>query len=104
MIPKPLSEAEETLAMHLTAHKISFKREQCLIPDRKFRTDFLVKDLAIEVDGGIWKGGRHGTGKGITADCEKLNGLTLGGYRSLRFTSAMVLDGTAINTILEALK
>ena len=107
-VPKAKSTAEETLALHLKVQGIPFEREQCLIEGRKFKTDFIVEslrgDLAVEVDGGIWTGGRHGTGKGITSDCEKLNMLTLAGYRSLRFTSAMVIDGTAIDTILKAMR
>ena len=103
-VPKPKSEAEESLALHLKADHVPFEREQFLILGRKFKTDFLVHDIAIEVDGGIWTGGRHGTGKGITSDCEKLNLLTLAGYRSLRFTTSMVMDGTAIDTILKAMR
>ena len=106
-VPKPKSEGEEALALGLKVYGIPFERERYLISGRKFRTDFWIYhpigSLAIEIDGGVWTGGRHGTGKGITRDCEKLNLLTLAGYRSLRFTTSMVMDGTAIDTILKAM-
>jgi very-short-patch-repair endonuclease len=44
-------------------------------PVRKWRYDFahLESKVAVELQGGIWSGGRHGRGYGIVGDYEKLN-------------------------------
>ena len=102
-VPQAKSIGESTLELHLKAHGIRFEREVYLAPGRRFKTDFLVADLAIEIDGGIWTGGRHSRGYGIIGDCEKMNILTLQGYRHLRFTTQMVERGDAINVIRKAL-
>ena len=101
-IPQSLSEGEECLALHLRAHKIAFEREVCLIHGRKWRVDFFIAPrLVVEVEGGTWMRGRHQRGTGYASDCEKYNALTLAGYCIVRYTTAMVQDGTAINQILE---
>jgi hypothetical protein len=64
-IPRAGSVGEETLALHLNACGISYEREVCLIPDRKWRYDFLIGNIVIEVDGGTWAGGRHTRGFGF---------------------------------------
>jgi hypothetical protein len=106
--PKPLSPGEELFAVHLVCHKIPFEREVCLVPSRKWRTDFLIEcagaqSLAVEIDGGAWTAGRHARGLGITADSQKMNAIVLAGYRPLRFTTQMVASGEAIDTILALL-
>ena len=63
----------------------------------------LEKKLAIEIEGGVWSGGRHVRGTGYSADLEKYNALAILGWRLLRFSTAMVENGTAINTTLAML-
>lgn len=54
-------------------------RWRCPVPQhyfarpRKWRFDWAWPSVkvAVEVHGGEWSGGRHGTGSGIVADCEK---------------------------------
>jgi very-short-patch-repair endonuclease len=55
-------------------------------PHRKWRADlcFVAEKLIIEVEGGIWTGGRHTSGAGFTKDIEKYNVATAMGYRILR--------------------
>jgi very-short-patch-repair endonuclease len=55
---------------------------------RKWRFDFAcsTRKLAIEIDGGIWSGGRHSGGIGQIKDMEKLNTAAILGWRVLRFT------------------
>lgn len=48
--------------------------------------------IAVEVDGGVWSGGRHTRGAGFSEDCRKLNAATLLGWRVLRFTGADLDD------------
>ena len=106
--PKAGSDAEAALAFQLRAVGIGFQREFVFAPPRNWRADFLVVDrkfasVLIEVDGGTWAGGRHTTGAGFAADCEKLNEATLLGYRVLRVTPAMVDDGSALALVERAL-
>ena len=101
--PKALSIGEETLALHLRAHGLKYEREVCLIPGRKWRWDFLVENVAIEVQGQTWAKGAHSSGSGILRDCQKLNAAVLAGYRPLIFTTQMVQSGEAIDTILSVI-
>ncbi|MES2464463.1 MAG: DUF559 domain-containing protein [Armatimonadota bacterium] len=57
-------------------------------PPRKFRADFCYTDarLLVELEGGVWSGGKHGRGSGIQKDCEKANHAAMHGYRVMRFT------------------
>ena len=54
--------------------------------DRKFRADFCwpKQKIILEVEGGIWSGGMHGRGVGITRDIEKYNLAATLGYKVLR--------------------
>ncbi len=56
-------------------------------PDRRWRADFAIpsEKLLIEIDGGVWSGGRHTRGAGFIGDCEKLNAAAVLGYRVLRY-------------------
>lgn len=71
--------------------------EVMLIPGRRFRCDFAwpAHRLVVEVQGGVWlpKGGHTG-GKAQIDDMEKLNLLTLAGWRVLQVTPKQVVDGT----------
>ena len=99
------SEVEELLAQHLKEKEIKFERERRIIPQRKFKWDFVIDELAIEVQGGIWKGSRggHTSGKGYQRDCEKMQLLVLEGYTPVFFTSDDVRKGRAIKWIKEYL-
>ena len=79
---------------------------------RKFRFDYAVYcnsfpasaslfgfKLAIEIDGGIWTGGRHTRGLGFQRDMEKLNLAAIEGWSVLRFTPKQVLSGEAEQTL-----
>lgn len=66
-------------------------------PERKWRMDFARPDirLAIEVDGGVWTGGRHSGGAGQVADMEKGNAAVMLGWQTLHFTPQQVKNGEA---------
>ena len=102
-IPKPPSEGEETLDLHLRANKIEFDREVALIPGKKWRVDFLIGKLVVEVLGAIWKKGAHSTGTGLERDYRKINALVLAGYSVLQFSTAMVKSSEAIGTIMQVI-
>ena len=106
-LPKPLSPGECEFALHCQVHGLKPQREVELIPGRKFRFDFYFpeKDLAIEIDGGTQFGmSRHSRGEGYERDCRKLNAAALIGIKVLRYTTAMVKTGEAINDVLAILK
>jgi very-short-patch-repair endonuclease len=73
---------------------------------RDWRFDFAWWDyaLAVEVEGGGWKHGRHHRPKGFEADCEKYNEAALLGWKVLRVTTDMVRDGRALALLERALK
>lgn len=101
--PQPLSPGEETLALHLRAHKVPFERQVRLIPGRKWAYDFVIPSvkLAIEVHGAIWRGGAHSRGAGLERDYAKMNAVVKLGYLPLQYSTEMVTDGVAIEEILE---
>lgn len=57
-------------------------------PGRRWRFDFAwpSKLLAVEVDGGVFSGGRHTRGAGFIEDQRKLNAAAVLGWRVLRVT------------------
>lgn len=56
--------------------------------ERRWRFDHAIPEhkIAIEVEGGIWTGGRHTRGAGYIKDMEKYNRATVEGWRVLRYT------------------
>lgn len=101
-----LSEGEELMALHIRVEKLPApEREWRFHPKRFWRFDFawVSRKLAVEVEGGVWRGGRHTSGAGFTKDTEKYNAAALLGWKVLRFTTQQVRDGTAIATLKEAL-
>jgi very-short-patch-repair endonuclease len=65
---------------------------------RKWRADFAIpsKRLLIEIDGGIFSGGRHTRGAGFLADMEKMNNATMLGYRVLRYSPQQLKNYTEV--------
>lgn len=59
---------------------------------RKWRLDFahLVTKTAIEINGGVWSGGRHVRGAGYLRDREKVNAATLAGWRVFELGTGQV--------------
>ena len=95
------SVGEAALIQQLKTLKIEFEQEFQFHTTRKWRADFHIKNtkLLIEVEGGIWSGGRHTRGKGYLGDMEKYNAATVMGYQVLRFSTEQVKSGFAIKQI-----
>ena len=95
------NEFEAKLARELKILKIDFEQEFKFHPERKWRADFhlIGKKILIEVEGGIWSGGRHTRGKGYIGDIEKYNAATMMGYQVIRFSTDQVKSGHAIQQI-----
>ena len=100
------SAPEATFALQCRAVGIKVEPEYRFHKIRKWRADFAIPDkmILIEIEGGVWIGGRHQTGKGFSADCEKYSYAAWLGYRVFRFTTDMVNSGEAINMIEKTLK
>ena len=80
-------------------------REMRFHDTRRWRFDFAwpAQMVAVEIEGGVWKRGRHTRGKGFIDDCEKLNQAVLLGWRVFRFPPDALDDNSAIELITEVL-
>ena len=90
---------EEYFERQLLSHGIPQPiREFRFLTDRKFRFDFAWPSiqLAMEVDGAVFKLGGHTSGAGYTKDCEKFALATLDGWRVIRVTTGQVSSGQAL--------
>ena len=103
-VPKAGSKGEEAFALHCRVEGLSPVREYTFHPKRKWRFDFVFLDkmLAVEIEGGV--NGRHQRIGGFTGDCHKYNAAAMLGWRVLRYTTAMVMDGTAIDQVLAVMR
>jgi hypothetical protein len=93
---------EDQFAEDLTDHNVLGEREYRFSHSRRWKFDFAWPSimLAVEVEGGVYSGGRHVTGSGYTADCEKYNQAALKGWTVLRYTPAMLKKG-AIDEVMD---
>jgi very-short-patch-repair endonuclease len=60
-----------------------------------FRADFAWPDaqVAVEINGGIWRPGGHSTGRGITRDITKTTLAQLSGWVLIPLSEAHIFDG-----------
>lgn len=80
------SKLEILFEQMLIENKIKYQKEFRFHPVRKWRFDFLIdKNIAVEIEGGIWNYGRHNRGSGFIADAEKYNEATILGFKLLRY-------------------
>lgn len=63
-------------------------REYRFFKPRMWRFDYAIPlyKIAVEVEGGVWTGGRHIRPKGFLGDMQKYNTATLCGWRVFRTT------------------
>lgn len=75
-------------------------------PERQWRFDYCWPDekVALEVEGGIWSGGRHTRGSGYIADMTKYNNATLRGWKLLRCTPQQLCTEETIAMLKQALE
>jgi very-short-patch-repair endonuclease len=106
-IPQALSTGEETFMQHCQAYGLEPWREMVLIPGRKWRVDFFFQEqkVAVEIEGGTKYGrSRHSKGVGFENDARKYNAIARAGILLLRYSTAMVISGEAIDEVLEVLR
>jgi very-short-patch-repair endonuclease len=75
-------------------------------PTRKWRFDyaFVEQKIAVEVDGGVWIGGRHNRASGYVKDLEKFNAATALGWVVLKFTPEQLYRSATFDLIKETIK
>ena len=90
------SSLEELFSLHLRNLKLpEAQREFRFAAPRKWRFDFCWPEikLAVEIEGGVYRMGRHQRPAGFSADIEKYNAATMLGWRVLRGDAQMVKSG-----------
>lgn len=98
-----LAMLQQIRGLRLTA---GMEREHEFAKPRKWRLDFAwpARKIALEVEGGVFSGGRHTRGSGFTEDCAKYNAAALDGWLVLRVTSGHIRTGQAANWLEDALR
>ena len=74
-------------------------------PVRKWRFDYAIPSalVALEVEGGVWTGGRHINPKGFLNDMEKYNSATLMGWSVYRTTPDDLYTGKTLKLLKTAI-
>ncbi len=81
--------------------------EHRFAPPRRWRFDraFPTEMVAVELEGGVWSGGRHTRAAGFLGDVEKYNAAALANWLVLRFTAADLPAAQAVvDQVVAALK
>ena len=91
MTPNPKLKRLELIIFEnlLKKEGIEFIAEFDFFHKRKWRVDYMITNgknrVAVEVEGGIWTGGRHTSPQGFIKDMEKYNKLSECGIYLLRY-------------------
>jgi hypothetical protein len=76
-------------------------------PVRKWRIDYYFeangRRIGLEVEGGVWTGGRHTRAKGFLADIEKYNAAATLGIQIIRTTPSNLLKLETFTLVKKAL-
>lgn len=80
---------------------LEVEKEYRFHPCRKWRFDYAIPSIwmSIEVEGGVWTGGRHTDSKGFIADMEKYNEAALLGWCLIRITPEELLTSKTLDLI-----
>lgn len=75
-------------------------------PTRNWRFDVAwpAFKLAIEIDGGVWVGGRHNASAGFVKDMEKFNSASILGWRILHTTPTHFLTYDTVDMVKRAMR
>jgi hypothetical protein len=97
------NDAPDLLAIPLAELGLEFRREVRFYAARQWRADFEIIEhgILLEIEGGVWSGGRHLRGKGFEEDCVKYSTASALNYKIFRFTTGQVLNGDAKKFIKE---
>lgn len=74
-------------------------------PTRRWRFDYAWPQhrVALEIEGGIWTGGRHTRGVGFVRDMEKYNTATVMGWKVLRCQPADIRKLPILDMVKQAI-
>ena len=74
-------------------------------PTRRWRFDYALPQhkVAVEVEGGVWTGGRHIRPKGFLGDVEKYNAAAVLGWKVLRVTPSQLMTLSTIQLLNNAI-
>lgn len=88
----------EGLPAPVTEHKFH--------PTRRWRFDYawIEQRVALEVEGGVWTGGRHTRGAGFVKDMEKYNEAVCLGWRIIRCQPNDLCKENTLDIIRRALQ
>lgn len=91
-MPNPLAMRFESLWQRWDGPELV--REYKFSAARRWRADYCHEGskTLIELEGGIYSGGRHSRAAGYLADCEKYNAAAMLGYTVLRLGTGQVDD------------
>lgn len=86
--------------------RVDCVKEYWFHPKRRWRFDYAIPShkIAVEVEGGVWTGGRHTSPKGFLGDIEKYNSATLLGWRVFRTTPQALLTSATLTLIKQAIQ
>lgn len=86
--------------------KVECVKEYRFHPTRMWRFDYAIPahKIAIEVEGGVWTGGRHTSSVGFLGDMEKYNTATVMGWRVLRTVPDELNTNATIRMIRDAIE
>lgn len=83
------------------------QREYKFHPVRRWRIDYYFerdgRKVGLEVEGGVWTGGRHTRAKGFLGDMEKYNAAAVAGIHIIRTTPKNLFKLETFNLINKAL-
>lgn len=97
--------ARQCVLLGLPAPEREFGGKAGPWPGRRFRADLAWPParLLVEVDGGVWTGGRHSRGAGIRSDCVKISLAVANGWRVMRVIPDQIKSGEAAGWVERAL-
>jgi very-short-patch-repair endonuclease len=101
------NQGEQALAYQCIADKLpAFEQNYIFNPMRKFELDIAwpAHKVGVEIQGGVFTKGAHGSPMMILRDMEKSNLLVLDGWRVLRYTPTEVKYGKALEGIKKLLR
>lgn len=81
-------------------------KEHRFYQPRKWRFDYAIPayKIAVEVEGGVWTGGRHVRPQGFLGDIEKYNTAALLGWRVFRTTPGELLSNKMLLLLKTAIQ
>lgn len=85
--------------------KVECVKEYRFHPTRRWRFDYAIPahKIALEVEGGVWTGGRHTRPQGFLGDVDKYNTATTMGWRVLRTIPDELVSAKTLRMIRETI-